>query len=189
MFMVKSYKTNKIRNKKWALLLVLIIIAGLLIVFLKSDLLGNKTSKSVKQGGYRSSSNKAHDQLSQSIPGGSSAQGGAIDKNGSSAASTSSNTKPTVSESGAISLVNPSPNSSLGSGSSISGNATVEKVNFRLIDNDTGVVAQGQLNVVNGSFSGILNFRHQSSSGRLDVFNYSSDGAEINEIQLPVALK
>jgi hypothetical protein len=91
-----------------------------------------------------------------------------------------------VAKSGNITVEQPLANATLHSGSILSGTAKVSVVNFRLIDNSTGVIAEGTLNVVNGNFSGALNFTPHSSSGRLDVFSTDATGVELNEIQITV---
>lgn len=95
----------------------------------------------------------------------------------------------TTSPSGAITVYSPAKNSLLTNGNTISGKATAAKVSFRLIDDVTGVIAQGELPVVNGNFSGKFNFSTTATSGRLDVFNTREDGVEINNVEIPIRFK
>lgn len=94
-----------------------------------------------------------------------------------------------TSPSGAITVYSPGRDTLITSGSTISGKATTPKVSFRLIDNVTGVIAQGELSVVNGNFSGTFNFSTTASTGRLDVFNTREDGVESNNVEVPIRFK
>lgn len=114
-------------------------------------------------------------------------QGGASDNNGQVPANTSGSPNQwATSSSGLITLKSPLQNSIFKSGDSIYGSASTGPVQFRLIDNQVGVIAQGTINVVNGSFSATASFKPYASSGRLDVFNTDPNGKEINEVQIPV---
>jgi len=111
---------------------------------------------------------------------------GGTDTNGAANASTDPS-QWVVSDSGNITVKQPVANAKLQSGAVLSGSAKVSTVNFRLIDSNVGVISEGTLNVVNGNFSGTLNFTPQSSSGRLDVFSTDSQGVELNEVQISVS--
>ncbi|HUD06360.1 MAG TPA: hypothetical protein VMR34_00585 [Candidatus Saccharimonadales bacterium] len=115
----------------------------------------------------------------------SSPGGGAIDTNGQAGAETSPS-QWTTSQSGAITVKQPIANGTLQTGDVLSGSATVSQVSFTLIDNDVGVIAQGTLNVINGNFSGTLQFMPKASSGRLDVYSTNSLGVEYNQVQISV---
>ena len=111
-------------------------------------------------------------------------EGGVIDKQG---ASSQTSAKPVTSSSGAITLQQPGSNAKLASGDSIGGLAKVDIVEFRLIDSSVGVIAQGQLKVVGGKFSGAIQFQNKSTDGRLDVFSLDPvSGAETNEVQVSI---
>lgn len=94
-----------------------------------------------------------------------------------------------VSNSGLITVYSPSKNGLLSSGDALSGKSTLAKVSFRLIDNVTGVIIQGDLPVENGTFSGKFNFSTTATEGRLDIFSASPDGVEQNNVELPVRFK
>lgn len=111
-------------------------------------------------------------------------QGGATDKNGQAPAITSNPSQWTSSASGQITLQQPLNNSTFKSGDYMSGTAKVSQVQYRLIDNSVGVIAQGSLGVVGGKFSGIISFQSHSNTGQLDVFSYNSMGAEVNELKV-----
>lgn len=76
----------------------------------------------------------------------------------------------TSSSNGDITLQLPSANSTIQSGSDIAGLANVPNVGFILTDNSVGLIAQGTLSVVNGKFSGTLQFTPHSSSGTLQIY-------------------
>lgn len=90
---------------------------------------------------------------------------------------------------GNITVYSPAKNTPIKNGSTISGAATASTVSFRLIDNVSGVVSQGQLQVVNGKFSGTLSFSSTATQGRLDIFNTKADGSEINVVEIPVRIQ
>lgn len=92
----------------------------------------------------------------------------------------------TFSSSGEITLYLPAKNALISSGDKLSGQSTLKNVSFRLIDNVSGVIAQGQLNVVNGKFSGIFDFNTTATDGRLDVFGLKNDGVEFGNIEVPI---
>jgi hypothetical protein len=110
---------------------------------------------------------------------------GGSDTNGSASASTSPS-QWVVSKSGDITVKQPIANATFHSGDTLSGSAKVGVISFRLIDDDVGVISQGTLNVVNGDFSGTLNFTPQAPTGRLDVFTTNDQGVELNEVQISV---
>lgn len=127
------------------------------------------------------------------VPSGGTNQGGATDNNtnstsGSSSGSGSSGSS-VSSASGAITLTGISANDLLSNGEYLTGNATVGQIQFRIVDDTVGVLAQGQLSVVNGKFSGTLHFTPRGSTGRLDVFSYGTSGSEINSVEIPVRFK
>jgi hypothetical protein len=60
-------------------------------------------------------------------------------------------------------------------------------VQYRIKDPASGVIAQGQLSVVGGTYSGTASFSAQSSSGTLEIFDFNaSTGAEENSIKISV---
>jgi hypothetical protein len=93
----------------------------------------------------------------------------------------------TESQSGVITVKDPLQNATIASGASLVGSATASQVQYTLIDNDVGVISQGTVNVINGTFSASINFQSTATSGRLDV--YTSDpttGKEMNLVEIPV---
>jgi cytoskeletal protein RodZ len=90
---------------------------------------------------------------------------------------------------GVISVYSPTKNQIVQNGQIVSGASTTSTVSFRLIDDVSGVIIQGSLNVVEGRFSGSLNFNTAGTNGRLDIFNSATDGTESSNIEIPVRFK
>lgn len=113
-------------------------------------------------------------------------QGGATDKNGQ-VPTTGVSTDPSKwskSASGVITVKSPIVNSTLTSGGILTGAASVDEVQYRLIDDKVGVIAQGPISVVDGNFTASISFTTHSDTGRLDVFSTEANGREINSVQL-----
>lgn len=143
---------------------------------------GNPTPAPTKD----SSENKATSKSASSSTSSTRNISGATDTNGTATATTNSKQWVT-SASGAITVKQPIGNATFQSGGTLSGSATVPQVDYTLIDNSTGVISEGTLNVVNGNFSGNIQFASQSSSGRLDVYSTSTPGGpEQNLIEITV---
>ncbi len=115
--------------------------------------------------------------------------GTATDTNGQQSGSSTPSNQWIQSQSGVITLKQPVEGSTLKSGSEIFGSAKAPEVQFRLTDNQTGVIARGTLKVVGGNFSGTLNYTATGKNGRLDVFTVAADDREINEVQANVSFQ
>jgi len=95
------------------------------------------------------------------------------------------------SDSGAITLTNPSANGILGNDTTISGQAEVQNVSYRIIDDSRGMIAQGELAVSNGKFSAKINsLSPYGDSGVLQIFSIDPDTRqEENLVQVDVRFK
>lgn len=93
---------------------------------------------------------------------------------------------PIVSATGELTVFSPGLNSLVKSGQSISGKTKLSKVNFRIIDSISGVIASGELTVVNGKFSGTTSYTTNAKEGRIDIFGTKTDGTEFSNIEIPV---
>ena len=114
-------------------------------------------------------------------------QGGVVDQQGKTTGPTPPTSWWTSSSSGAITLQQPYPNETIQSGITLSGTAKVSSVDFILTDSSVGQIAQGTLNVVNGKFSGIINFTPHAKTGTLQIYSPNpSNGAEENVININV---
>jgi hypothetical protein len=122
----------------------------------------------------------------RSTSSGDASQGGATDNHGKTTTLTTNQSQWAISASGDITLESPIANGTMQTGYTIEGTAKVSLVQYRLVDANTGVIAQGSLNVVNGAFSGTLQFQSHATTGQLDIFSYNSSDVEINNINLPV---
>lgn len=100
--------------------------------------------------------------------------------------STSSSTS---SATGEITVYTPANNSQIETGQTIAGTSTLSKVAYRVIDDVSGMIAMGELSVVNGKFSGRINFDTSSSSGRIDIFATKPDGSEYSPIEILVRFR
>jgi hypothetical protein len=90
------------------------------------------------------------------------------------------------SKSGNLTLKQPLSGGLISDGANVTGSANVGKVQYRLIDDQSGVISQSSINVVDGNFAATISYQHKGSTGRLDVFSTNPDGTEINEVQIPV---
>lgn len=188
--MATSRKNNgrKQRNKVLKLLFVSI---ALLAVVLGAYFYFHNRNQTIVAPDAGPKTTKKSDAEHKNIATSSFSQGGAVDQNGS----TVSNNEPsdpsqwTASSSGVITLQQPSANAILKSGDTVSGTSQTTTVQFRLVDDTAGVLAQGSLSVVNGKFSGILQFKAYGTSGALKIYSIdSSSGAEINHADIKIKL-
>lgn len=92
----------------------------------------------------------------------------------------------TISKTGQITLYSPASGQKASTGTKISGESTLGQVYFRIIDDTSGMLSTGKLNVTNGHFSGTINIGTSATKGRIDVFGMSNKGAEYSEINIPV---
>lgn len=103
-------------------------------------------------------------------------------------ASQTPSNKWTTSSDGNIVLEYPYNGMMISKGQNISGTAKVKTVSFLLKDNSVGVIDQGAMSVVNGKFSGTLNFTPHSNGGELEVYTTNpSNGAEESVIDVNVS--
>lgn len=84
---------------------------------------------------------------------------------------------------------NPTRDQILESGHVLNGTASVPVVNFRLIDDISGVIASGSLAVNDGKFQGVFDFSTKAKNGQLDLFTSSNDGIESNNVSIPIRFK
>lgn len=165
-------------GRRWLVgLLIMLLVGAALVIGLTRDnsnssqLVKDKDKNNVSSSGTASSS--------------AGSQSSATDTGGQVA--TSSPSSWTSSSSGQITLKSPSSGAKLQTGFDLNGSSQTSQVQYRLLDNKVGVISMGSINVINGNFSGKVSFRTTDTSGRLDVFSYDNNGAEINEIQIPVS--
>jgi len=172
-----------IKNKK--LYFIIIIFALILctgyfsFVFIRNQSIPTSSSE------YSSGGDRTQSSSNSSSQGGATDLGGALPKDAGSSAPSSLGTS---SSSGEIFLNMPISGATIKSGSAIAGTSYLGSIQYRLVDSSIGVLAQGDLNVVDGRFSGILHFTPQSTKGELVIFSYDPSGSETNSIRIQLAL-
>jgi cytoskeletal protein RodZ len=178
----QKQKTNMAKRK---LLLSLVIVAAVLtgVIWKLNHHPLASTAKTTSKAPTAQNNYSAGTPRPSSASTGNS-QGGVVDTKGRDV--NASDSQPAPPSSAAITLTSPTTGATVMPGDTVSGKASVSAVMFRLIDNDAGVIAQGQMTVVDGKFSGTLRFQPKSSTGQLDIYSTNSLGAEENEIQIPV---
>lgn len=177
-------KKSKVSAKTAVLIVVVVmaLAAGAAYYFYKKnqDKPAETTSTSeTAQRGYQDGNER------ESAQSGGSSQGGVTDNNGDTQAPPADTTG-TTSQSGAITVWQPVGQSLIGSGETIRGKATVPVVQFRVIDDEVGVIAQGELKVVDGVWSGIMRFNAVSGKGSIQVYSLNDQSVEENNISIPV---
>lgn len=186
------YQTSKPKKKYWlitTLVLLLLIAGGAAYWWHFVRMPATKViTKAGNFSGNSTPANSANNTTPKKTPASNTQRtiSGSTDTNGQAAANTNSSQWIT-SASGNITVEQPIANAAIQSGNTLSGTAKVSSVNYRLVDNSVGVISEGTLSVVNGKFSGNLNFTPHSSGGRLDVFSTAPNGAELNEIEIAIS--
>jgi len=113
--------------------------------------------------------------------------GGSVNENGQTPSSLPPSSDWVSSSSGDITLQLPTENTTVETGDTISGTATVSSVNYILSDTSVGEIDQGTLPVVNGRFSGKMEFSTSAPSGTLQVYYANpSNGAEEDLVEINV---
>lgn len=182
--------TNNVKHNKaltiTIIALVVIIVGVVLVIFFSkknSENSARTTSTApTAQGDYSGGDNRQNADST-------STQGGAVDNHGQSSSTPTDQSTWKTSDSGVITLKQPISGSTLKSGTELSGVATLDKIQYRLVDNAVGVIAQGALTVVSGGFSGTLQFQARSKTGSLAVFSFDDQGREVNRVEIPVAFQ
>lgn len=94
-----------------------------------------------------------------------------------------------TSKTGEITVYTPSKNILLVNGDVIAGESTLNIVYYRIIDEVSGMIAQGQLGVVNGKFSGAISFSTTATNGRIDIYGANDSGKELGNVEVPVRFR
>lgn len=193
LLMVRLNKNSK-KNKIILVLLALVALGVVIVVLEKTHVINlySKDSGATVSDRTTSTTETAQEDFNdgdQREPGNSLSEdegsGGVEDTNGSITPETDTSS-PLVSETGEITVYAPKNNTPLTSGQILAGRSTLPKVSYRLIDSSTGMIAAGELNVVNGNFSGKINFVTGARDGRLDIFGTRADLSEFSNVEIPV---
>lgn len=97
------------------------------------------------------------------------------------------NTGGVSSDSGDITLYTPTKNQELSTGMTVTGKTSANNLNYRL-STSSKQIGLGELSVVNDKFSGTFQISgvDGGETGTFEVFNFNSQGQEINNIRIKV---
>lgn len=112
-----------------------------------------------------------------------------VSDTGGNSVQTTDSSQWTTSKTGEITVYSPFKNAVLSNGDVVSGASSLSVVYYRIIDNVSGMISQGQLNVVSGKFSGSLSFSTKATEGRLDVYGATDSGKEFSNVEIPIKFK
>lgn len=99
------------------------------------------------------------------------------------------NVAPITSSTGEISVLSPTNNLIVDNQFYIAGSSTLPSISYRIIDNISGVISTGELAVVNGKFSALVNINTGATEGRVDIFGIKPDGNEFSNIEIPLRFR
>jgi hypothetical protein len=186
----KKFRMLIRRNPKTIITIVVIVTVAIVVgaVIVANNHSSTSSESTTGESATTTPATKSNSASNKAGSSNSVSQGGIIDKNGvSSVSSPSSQWK--SSSSGVITLRSPITGSTLHPGDTVSGTAKIGSVQYRLVDETVGVLAQGSLSVVNGKFAGTLQFSPRGTTGRLNIFSFDSkNGAEINRVEINLRL-
>ncbi len=179
--------------KVWLIPLVAIVVIVILVLYYfahhnsKANTgLTNSTKQTIKSAESSPSSQPS----STSMPGASKSlnTGGSINENGQAVSNLPPSSDWATSSSGAITLQEPTVNTVLSNGDTITGLANVSNISFILSNSSVGLIDQGNLSVVNGRFTGKLDFTSTSKLGTLQVYYPNpTNGAEEDMVEIDVS--
>lgn len=193
--------SNKIqkKSKKKTLLVAasaVLILLLILFVFEKTNVINLYSKKSQPTTTTEAKTTSTAPSAQENFTDGDERQGSSTNRNegivtdtGGNISNTPGQSQWTTSSDGAITVYLPAKSSIIKSGDSMNGTSNLSKVSFRLIDDVSGVIAQGALSVVNGKFSGSFNFSTSGTNGRLDIFNAATDGVESSNVEIPIRFR
>jgi len=173
-------------RKLFIVIIILALITGSVLCILWHDKkIFTARVSSNSSVGTKSSSSKSTTHVPTSNN--STSSGGVLNQNGQTTGTTPPSSEWVSSSNGALTLQQPIANSTIQSGDTISGVANVSNVQFILTDSAVGLIDQGNLSVVNGKFSGTLQFTPYSGIGTLQVYYPNpNNGAEEDIVNISV---
>lgn len=95
----------------------------------------------------------------------------------------------TVSKSGQITIYEPVNGQIISNNSLITGETTLPVVNYRILDDVSGMISQGQLSVVGGKFSASVNLSTNGAKGSIELYGADNSGKEFSNIRVPIRFK
>lgn len=196
----RNTKTSSINTKKALLLgastlIVLLVVVGILEKFHVINLYSSKpsvTQTSEPNAETTSTAASAQDNFTGGTdrqPNTASSDEGTVKDNNGSIGTVPSSSEWTISSDKAITVYSPAKSALVTNGFTLSGASTHQNVEFRLIDDVSGVISQGSVKVSSGKFSGTFSFSSKGTSGRLDIYYANPDGVESSSISIPVRYK
>lgn len=191
---MRSARPKKYMNKNkllfiLVLLLLLFILEKTNIINIYSKKIPDTNSSEAKTTSTAPSAQENFTDGNDRQPLGTNRNEGVVTDTGGNISNTPDKDKWLTSSDGAITVYSPLENTTVTNGSSMSGTSIKPSVSFRLIDDVSGVIAQGTLTVVNGKFSGTFNFSTTGTNGRLDIFFVKDDGAEASIVEIPIRFR
>lgn len=181
---IKNYQSKnkkKIKIIAMAIVCILLIVLGFFIFELKFK---NKNPDSAKTSSTAATAQEDFTNGGDRTPVNNPKNEGTLQDNSGVVSAITPESQWSTSKDSAITVFNPAPNSILKSGSQISGKSAYSEVSFRLIDDVQGVISQGNIKVINGTYAGIMNFSTQGKVGRLDIFKTNSEGIEKSNVEI-----
>ena len=174
------------KTKKFTYFVILVLLIAVVAIFI---IVYNKNSRSSSTNNKNSfipkgsTSRPTNHNITNS---GSHNYGGVVDQPGSqSGFSLPPSNEWTSSSNNEITLQYPVKTTAFASGDQIVGLSSVSPVNFIIVDNSVGQIAEGDLNVVNGKFNATVKFTAHSNSGELQIYHPNpTNGAEEDVINI-----
>lgn len=194
-------KTNKKRIVRTLLIVLIALVVMLAVLFIleKQNVIdifkANTPSTSDQDAQTTSEAPSAQSDFSDggvrepAAPTSNSAGSSVITDNNGNVSPSTVTSNPQTSRSGEISVYSPQPNTVLQKGQEVSGASSLSSISYRIIDDISGVIATGTLQVVNGRFSGSIGFDTNATQGRIDIYATRADGVEFSNIEIPVRFK
>jgi hypothetical protein len=179
-----SKKSKKISKKIFFITVGVVIVLFGLYLWHQSDKQNNNVTHTTKHSATKSTTSTP---VSPKVSSSNLSSGGIVNNNNQTNNTLPPSSEWAISNSGDITLQQPIANSTIQSGDTLSGLANVNNVQFILTDRAVGLIAQGDLNVVNDKFSGTLQFTPHASTGTLQVYYPNpNNGAEEDVVNIDV---
>ncbi len=203
--MKRNRTTSPKRNKKKIFIILLVVIfIALLVVFILDrtntvELFGNNSKpESTQEDKDATTTSKTPSAQSDYTDGDERQPGNTLNENKGTSVIRDTNgnipgsvntSNPITSSTGEITAYTPGANSIVKSGQVVAGASTLPKITYRVIDDISGMIAMGDLSVVNGKFSGTIAFDTTAKTGRIDIFATKSDGSEYSTVEIPIKFR
>ena len=190
---MKTSKKNSSRKTPIVVIAILVIVAVVAGIYIskRNDKNAESIDTAAKTTSTAASAQENYNSGSDRTPSTTNSNDGAAtvtDTNGNQATS-ADKSQWTVSKSGEITVYSPIKDQILSNGATLSGASSLPVIYYRIIDNISGMITQGQLNVVNGKYSGTVNFTTKATEGRLDIYGADDSGKEFSNVEVAIRFK